>query len=88
MRTSEFSFSPFPFQNTYYAVVRTVCMVKGNPKRHNGQGHGGTCNTFYDGEICVKFPQGGGCSAMSQGEAVELALELLSLAKEVNNDKE
>lgn len=60
-------------------------MVSG-PKRHDGTGHGGCCNTFYSGDICFDVPSGGGCTAMSTERAVKFAHKILLLAKEIEDD--
>lgn len=55
--------------------------------RVNKHGDDVHCNTFYEGDICIDTPSGGGCTAMSRGKAVDLALEILELASEMGDNE-
>jgi hypothetical protein len=59
-------------------------MVRG-PKRHDGEGWGGACHTFHSGDICIKGSSGDGCTPMSKSEALQLALDLIVLVKEMED---
>ncbi|EGQ44309.1 MAG: hypothetical protein J07AB43_00750 [Candidatus Nanosalina sp. J07AB43] len=56
------------------------------PKAHIHNGEAAACNTFYDGDICISAPSGGGCAAMTSGEAAELAFDLLRLVREAESE--